>query len=154
MRVRVPPRAPDPLGHHRRPIRRETPFLRGNLATTRRCRRGTIGDPHPVRFRVALRASARIAARPPRGGEVHRDRPARGTDCRTSAVEGIVGTLKKQVRHAQAIRAKIEARLVEQNGELKGLREQLAEKEGELVHLRELIEHGALVELRASQKAA
>ena len=65
--------------------------------------------------------------------------------------DGIVATLKKQLRHAQGIRAKTEDRLVQQNDELEALRVRIAEQDEELAQLRVLIEHG---EMHAQPRAA
>ena len=71
-----------------------------------------------------------------------------------TTVESSVAALTRQVRHAQAIRARTEERLVEQNSELESLREQIAEQAGKLVHQRDLIEHSTLGRPRTSRKAA
>ncbi len=71
-----------------------------------------------------------------------------------AADEKIVADLKKQLRHAQGIRARTEERLVEQNVELEAFRERQAEHDAELAHLRQLIEDSALTEPRARPRAA
>ena len=48
-----------------------------------------------------------------------------------------------QAQRAQAIRAKSEQRLVEQNAEIAALRDRVGEQDTELRHLRALIEHGS-----------
>lgn len=59
-----------------------------------------------------------------------------------------------QVQRAQAIRAKSEQRLVEQNAEIAALRDSVSEQEAELKHLRALIEHGASAKPALGRRAA
>ncbi len=62
--------------------------------------------------------------------------------------------MKARAKRAQAIRAKSEQRLIEQNVELEALREQVGQQEVELAHLRAQLECAPVLPERESRKAA